>query len=179
MFEHWQQAKATVVAVKDLTNWTGDPNSDWTQSTPHEYVVDVRPDSEPPFRATFRDPYLRGHRDHPTEGQVIDVLYHSKSHDVKLIAEQWKHSDDELQEQQQAEDARFEAASKAAPGESAPEAASGPGVVHFTGGDRVRRIDDTSSDDADQLAKLADLHDRGVLSEAEFEAEKAKVLGQD
>jgi hypothetical protein len=29
---------------------------------------------------------------------------------------------------------------------------------------------------ADQLAKLADLKDRGVLSEAEFEAEKAKLL---
>jgi Short C-terminal domain/Phospholipase_D-nuclease N-terminal len=30
---------------------------------------------------------------------------------------------------------------------------------------------------ADQLAKLADLHDRGKLTDAEFEAEKAKVLG--
>jgi hypothetical protein len=29
---------------------------------------------------------------------------------------------------------------------------------------------------ADQLAKLADLKDRGVLTDAEFEAEKAKVL---
>jgi hypothetical protein len=29
---------------------------------------------------------------------------------------------------------------------------------------------------ADQLAKLADLKDRGVLTEAEFEAEKAKIL---
>ena len=29
---------------------------------------------------------------------------------------------------------------------------------------------------ADQLAKLADLKDRGVLTDAEFEAEKAKIL---
>ncbi len=29
---------------------------------------------------------------------------------------------------------------------------------------------------ADQLAKLADLKQRGALTEAEFEAEKAKVL---
>jgi hypothetical protein len=29
---------------------------------------------------------------------------------------------------------------------------------------------------ADQLAKLADLRDRGVISAAEFEREKAKVL---
>jgi hypothetical protein len=29
---------------------------------------------------------------------------------------------------------------------------------------------------ADQLAKLANLKDRGVLTDAEFEAEKAKIL---
>jgi hypothetical protein len=29
---------------------------------------------------------------------------------------------------------------------------------------------------ADQLAKLADLKDRGVITDAEFEAEKAKIL---
>lgn len=30
---------------------------------------------------------------------------------------------------------------------------------------------------ADQLAKLADLKDKGTISDAEFEAEKAKILG--
>ena len=33
-----------------------------------------------------------------------------------------------------------------------------------------------ASDPADQVAKLADLRDRGVITEAEFQAEKAKVL---
>jgi hypothetical protein len=33
-----------------------------------------------------------------------------------------------------------------------------------------------SSGTADQLAKLADLKEKGVLTDAEFEAEKAKVL---
>ena len=33
-----------------------------------------------------------------------------------------------------------------------------------------------SSGTADQLAKLADLKERGVLTDAEFEAEKAKIL---
>ena len=33
-----------------------------------------------------------------------------------------------------------------------------------------------STGTADQLAKLADLKDRGVLSESEFDAEKAKIL---
>jgi hypothetical protein len=33
-----------------------------------------------------------------------------------------------------------------------------------------------STTPADQLAKLADLHDRGVITDQEFEREKAKVL---
>ena len=32
------------------------------------------------------------------------------------------------------------------------------------------------SDPLDRLQKLADLHDRGVLSESEFATEKAKIL---
>jgi type VI protein secretion system component VasK len=34
----------------------------------------------------------------------------------------------------------------------------------------------TQSSTADQLAKLADLRDRGVITSAEFEAQKAKIL---
>jgi hypothetical protein len=34
-----------------------------------------------------------------------------------------------------------------------------------------------SVDVADELAKLADLKDRGVLSDAEFASQKAKLLG--
>jgi hypothetical protein len=33
------------------------------------------------------------------------------------------------------------------------------------------------ADPLDRLQKLADLRDRGVLSDAEFEAQKAKILG--
>lgn len=34
-----------------------------------------------------------------------------------------------------------------------------------------------SEGSADQLAKLADLKDKGVISDAEFEGQKAKILG--
>ena len=34
-----------------------------------------------------------------------------------------------------------------------------------------------ASDPSEQLSKLADLHDRGVLSDDEFAAQKAKILG--
>ena len=35
---------------------------------------------------------------------------------------------------------------------------------------------DSPASTADQLAKLADLRDRGVISAQEFESQKAKVL---
>jgi hypothetical protein len=40
----------------------------------------------------------------------------------------------------------------------------------------VQEAAGTGSGTADQLAKLADLKDRGVLTDAEFEAQKAKLL---
>jgi hypothetical protein len=40
----------------------------------------------------------------------------------------------------------------------------------------VRDAAGTESTPADQLAKLADLHDRGVITDEEFAREKAKVL---
>jgi membrane protease subunit (stomatin/prohibitin family) len=35
----------------------------------------------------------------------------------------------------------------------------------------------SAPDPTDKLTKLADLHDRGVLSDEEFAAQKAKILG--
>ena len=48
--------------------------------------------------------------------------------------------------------------------------AEGDGPIHPTGGRDPRRHR------RDQISKLADLKAKGVLSEAEFEAEKAKIL---
>ena len=40
----------------------------------------------------------------------------------------------------------------------------------------IRDAASAPSSSADQLAKLADLHDRGAISDQEFEQEKAKVM---
>ena len=40
----------------------------------------------------------------------------------------------------------------------------------------VRQAAGTSTSSADDLAKLADLKSQGVLTDAEFEAQKAKLL---
>jgi len=155
----WETAEATVVAVKDLANWSGDPQSQTTQSKPHEYVVDVRPEGQPPFRATFRDPYVRGHMDHPDEGQVIQVLYRPKSHEVKLNHEDWKLSSGKSDDDKQAEDARFDAAKHGSPGQPAAPSAQGS--------------------TSDQLAELGARHERGELTDAEYEAAMDKVWAGD
>jgi hypothetical protein len=41
----------------------------------------------------------------------------------------------------------------------------------------VQQVATTSSSSADEIAKLADLRDRGVLTEEEFQRQKAAVLG--
>jgi Short C-terminal domain/Phospholipase_D-nuclease N-terminal len=41
----------------------------------------------------------------------------------------------------------------------------------------VQNVASTGGGSADEIAKLADLRDRGVISEAEFQAAKAKALG--
>ena len=43
---------------------------------------------------------------------------------------------------------------------------------------QVRAVAGSGGSVADQLAKLADLKDRGVITDAEFEAEKAKVMSE-
>src|SRR5258707_6953642 len=155
----WKTAEATVIAVKDLTNWSGDPDSAYTQSRPHEYVVDVRPDGEPQFRATFRDSYIRGFIDHPSEGEVIKVLYHPKSQKLKLIADDWKYPAGKSKDEKQAEDERFDAAKHGAPGQSAAPLAEGSA--------------------AEQLTKLGERHERGELTDAEYETEMAKVWARE
>lgn len=46
-----------------------------------------------------------------------------------------------------------------------------------TSEERVALDQYAANDSASQLQKLADLHDRGKLTDAEFAAEKARVLG--
>ena len=53
-------------------------------------------------------------------------------------------------------------------------AAENPGSVDLSSGAPGR----PGSDPEDRLAKLADLKERGVLSDDEFAAEKAKILGE-
>jgi hypothetical protein len=79
--------------------------------------------------------------DHPREGQVINVLCYPKSQKVTLIAQDWKYSPGKSDDEQQAEEERFNAAEHGSPGQSAAPLAQGPA--------------------ADQLTMLGQRHERG------------------
>ncbi len=69
-------------------------------------------------------------------------------------------------------DAQFARLGK--PGSEIGSEAGVQAVVHLSSGSSRQ----SASDPVDRLAKLADLKDRGVLSDDEFAAEKAKILGE-
>jgi hypothetical protein len=139
------------------------------------------------------------------EGDMIPVRYDAKDHshfviDFPLIEGRQK----ERQAQSQAaKDARVEAQLARAnqPGASpgGPAVQSIPGLGTFDspedlkskllelasqGGATVIDLSGSSSsahsggDPVERLSKLADLKERGLLTDAEFEAEKAKILGE-
>jgi hypothetical protein len=109
----WEPAEATIVSERLLTNWGRGARGNAT--VPHEYVVDVRPQAQPPFRATFHEPLMHGHYDHPRPGDVVNVLFNPKNHKVKLGPE-YRISP---RQQEREKDEQFQAIADAAPGTQA------------------------------------------------------------
>ena len=70
MFEHWEAAEATVVATRRLSNWSRQGLQG--AECPYDYIVDVRPEGQPVFRATFHDALMHGYVQHPAEGDVVN-----------------------------------------------------------------------------------------------------------
>jgi len=126
-------------------------------------------------------------------GSVVPVRYDPSDHskvvlDVPALEARHAKADAAGKAQLDAQFARL--------GEHSPEIGSGPGVQALAGlgdlraplqmaaenpGSVVNLSSGSSgpsaSDPVDRLAKLADLKERGVLSDDEFAAEKAKILG--
>jgi hypothetical protein len=149
-----KRAKATVLQAKDgiHTTMNGDSHGyGGTDITRWHYLLRVEPDGEPPFEAkvVIRINKLDGAAPH--EGESVLVLYDPDDHDKVAFAVA------ETKEQ------RVSAWQSRLQGLQLTPAASPPPP-------------DPIHDQIDQLQKLADLHDRGALTDAEFQAEKAKLL---
>jgi hypothetical protein len=189
---HWEKAEATVVArfVREQA----------VSRTPrYDFLVDVRPYSGSPQRMTIQDG--PADFDDPSDGDVLGVLYDRKNQRVK-----WDNSDPWLRDSAAARRAGgdgFASAAAAPPGtppvapwsEMAGFAGSvqsfsgaaasemlgtlfGPGGAETIAAMKARARDQAApaADPAERLARLQALRDSGALTEAEYEAQRQKII---
>jgi hypothetical protein len=149
----------------------------------------VEPDGEPPFEATVKQVFNDSYGWHiPQEGWSVTVIY-DPSDRSKLIIDLetmpvgpgvdrdealarhekvMARMQDPASRRRQIEQMKANAAAQAQGAAAIQEKMA----AAFSQARSVAPVDV-----ADQLTKLADLRDRGALSDAEFEAQKAKLLG--
>jgi hypothetical protein len=149
-----------------------------------KFRLRVEPEGEPPFEATVRQVFNDSLGWHiPQEDWSVGVFFDPLDHSKVVIdvdkmpvgpgmnreeavarhqrAMAWQN--DPIARRQQIAEMQAQASSRA------QEVRPGGAAAHAW--DPAAKVDV-----ADQLTKLADLRDRGVLSEAEFEAQKARIL---
>ena len=161
----WEGGTALIVARRNTVHQVA--------SAPiYEYVADVRPDgATPAFRATIESPTIIDYSKFqpPDVGDSVRVKIHPKSRKVKFDK-----SDATLDARPAAQAARAEFESLA----DLPPGAVPAGSRDVSPVSEAARQSGARADPVEQLQRLADLHDRGALTDAEFAAEKAKLLSE-
>ncbi|HVT63622.1 MAG TPA: SHOCT domain-containing protein [Mycobacteriales bacterium] len=181
------EGKATILADE---GYTGFKVSGSTTAWEHcKYIVEVRPDTGDAFRTetVAKVAYLSG----PAVGDVVNCKYDAKSHKVDLLLDGDPRYDPRLK--REAEKARQQALLNATPG-STPPAKTYDGIpildpelqelMDLEEAERTGAAPPPSSSSSapssasrlDQLQQLGELRKEGVLSDAEFEQEKARIL---
>jgi hypothetical protein len=160
-------------------------------------TLQVTPDNEAPFGAEVKESNPEMGRD-PTVGDTIGVLYDPNDHS-RLVVD---HSSEGLATHLTSQHSeRMQQAMAYVGGESAhdmtKEALDDPAAFREKMRERANQLNANAMaaagvgqpppwmtpagaaqpDPADEIAKLADLRDRGALTAAEFEAQKKKILG--
>lgn len=150
--------------------------------------LQVTPDGEAPFDAVVKEPYpeMGGG---PSVGTTIGVLYDPNDH-TKVVVDHSAVGEATMVAGQMTPTAK--AAMEQAGGEPAEqlmqEAMADPAAFQQKMSERamsqaamimptMNPAAARPSDPADEIAKLADLRDRGALTAAEFQAQKKKILG--
>ena len=177
---HWERAEATVVARTVRVQPAG--------RRPHyDFVVEVRPVSGPPLRLTIHDG-PDGDFPDPAVGDVLGVLYDPKHQHVKWdLTDPWLL--DAAADRRSASDVfvagttvtGFSGDVQYVSGEAASEmlgALFGPGGAETIAALRARAGHQATpaADPAERLARLQALRDRGLLTEAEYEAQRQKII---
>ncbi|MCW2967206.1 MAG: hypothetical protein JWM71_978 [Solirubrobacteraceae bacterium] len=194
------QAPAEVLEAQQthLTSSSGNPNVDSNINVLWKLKVEVRPEGEQPFPADVKAYFPVGAQ--PAPGQILTVLYDPDDHSQVAV-------DNSDQAQMEGSIASMVADMGDAPQAAAigdlmrsvmpdPDAfRKDPRGVAKAMREQMRGQAEqlgaqngvlslggaaapAPADPVDQLAKLADLRDRGVLSADEFETQKKKILGE-
>ncbi len=196
----WEPGEATIIALKEIGSIGrhGGIDSSGAKMKSYEFVADVRPTGGGPvFRTVIHEPLDERTWRRPNVGDVVAVKCDPRREKAKFDTSAATAAAREGEARQAADRAadaaRFDAAVNAAPGTTATGAGGGvPASVSRMkeilaqakadmARDQVaapgtRNAQPASVDRLDRLAKLADLHDRGVLTDEEFAAEKARIL---
>jgi hypothetical protein len=178
---HWEKAEATVVGrfVRETA----------VSRTPrYDFLVDVRPFGGSPQRMTIEDG--PADFDDPSDGDVVGVLYDRKNQRAK-----WDSSDPWLRDSAAARRAggdaemagfggsvqSFGGSVQSFSGAAASEVLDtlfGPGGAETIAAMKAGARDQAApaADPAERLARLQALRDGGILTEAEYEAQRQKII---
>jgi putative oligomerization/nucleic acid binding protein len=154
------RAWATVLASEKQWASSGGANVSPGQAgsmTIHQKLtLRVEPDGEPPFEATVKQVFNDSYGWHiPQDGYSVKVIYDPTDHSKLVIDTE---------------------AMPVAPAVDRDEAMARHESAMANAFPQTRGAS-PRPDVADELTKLAALRDRGILTDAEFEVQKAKLLG--
>jgi len=186
-----KKGKVAISTGNDAAQQSASAHVNW------KLTLQVTPENEAPFGADIKEPYSEMGSG-PSVGDTIGVLYDPNDHS-RLVVD---HSSEGLATQLTAQHSeRMQQAMAYVGGESAhdltKEAIDDPAAFREKMRERANQLNANAMaaagvgqappwmtpagaaqpDPADEIAKLADLRDRGALTDAEFEAQKKKILG--
>ena len=177
--EAGQAARARVVTLHRGGTWwvNGAHGTPDIQRTHCRVTLEVQPAGEPSFQTELKTHFRTDSI--PSEGDVIDVVYDPADHDNVEVATGFGHGGNV-----QVQVVRAGGGDPSRPMPTVTingQVVSGGGGSAATGGTASTGGAATTggaaaTDVADEIAKLGDLRDRGLLTDAEFQAQKQKLL---
>jgi hypothetical protein len=196
MFGHKKKLEKELMAGGGTVAWATvlEGKETWSSASGNSYGVPtgitdhmrlklrVEPDSEPPFEAEFSQAFKGSV---PFAGWQCKVVFDPADHSRIAVIEGSTAPPGISHEQAERSAARRAEAMEAARSghiaeyieEQKAKAMRGElGGTVFVGGQMVSGQSPPKPDVVDQLTKLADLRERGALTDAEFQAQKAKLL---
>jgi hypothetical protein len=164
--EAGQTARATVVTLHRGGTWwvNGAHGTPDVQRTNCRVTLEVQPAGEPSFQTELKTHFRTDSI--PSEGDLLDVVYDPADHDNVEVATGSGHGGN-VQVQ-------VVRAGGTDPSRPMPTVTINGQVV--SGGGSALTGAAAATDVADEIAKLGDLRDRGLLTDAEFQAQKQKLL---